>query len=397
MSNFSAKDSALGYLYQARYALYEIIKQNKAEDAKISIEGLDDFDLKEEGYLTLSQLKHHLKTPANLQNSSPDLWKTIRIWIENYQEDKIELSNTTFYLITTGKILSDSIAHYLLDGNSRDVIKAIDLLDTTCKTSENKALKKSFEAYKSLDLTEKRILFENVIVRGEAKNIEELGTLIKRILEYSVDPLHTESAFKRLEGWWNSKVVEILLSGEIKYIQRIDVLEKIRSISKQFAVDNLPIDYLGAKPPTHEVIKFQNEIFVEQLRSISVGADRIRNCIYDYYRAYSQRNDWILEDLLADNDLELYEGKLIQEWDRLVVILKDTGLNDTPTEQDLVNFGKKVLQWVELNADFKIRDKVEDLGYVMRGSFHMLANEDKPRVYWHPEFLERLVDSKVEI
>jgi hypothetical protein len=27
--------------------------------------------------------------------------------------------------------------------------------------------------------------------------------------------------------------------------------------------------------------------------------------------------------------------------------------------------------------------------YVMRGSYHMLANKDEPPVYWHPKFLEQ--------
>jgi hypothetical protein len=26
----------------------------------------------------------------------------------------------------------------------------------------------------------------------------------------------------------------------------------------------------------------------------------------------------------------------------------------------------------------------------MRGSFHMLADQDPPRVWWHPRFVERL-------
>jgi hypothetical protein len=44
---------------------------------------------------------------------------------------------------------------------------------------------------------------------------------------------------------------------------------------------------------------------------------------------------------------------------------------------------------MEFTANFPIRPLVTE-PYVMRGSYHILANEEKPRVWWHPKFLERL-------
>jgi hypothetical protein len=49
-----------------------------------------------------------------------------------------------------------------------------------------------------------------------------------------------------------------------------------------------------------------------------------------------------------------------------------------------------VLSWVE-TVKMPIRKNMP-LGddYVMRGSYHMLANQDTPPVFWHPRFLEQL-------
>jgi hypothetical protein len=81
MSEFSARPSALGYLYQVRYALFAILSIEN-DETKLHIEALDDIDLETEGTPTeLLQLKHNsLKRTANLTDTSQDFWKTIRIW-----------------------------------------------------------------------------------------------------------------------------------------------------------------------------------------------------------------------------------------------------------------------------------------------------------------------------
>jgi hypothetical protein len=61
------------------------------------------------------------------------------------------------------------------------------------------------------------------------------------------------------------------------------------------------------------------------------------------------------------------------------------------TETDQLSLGVELLDWMELKANFPIRREMP-IGheYVMRGSFHRLADADAPRVYWHPKFLEQL-------
>jgi hypothetical protein len=58
-------------------------------------------------------------------------------------------------------------------------------------------------------------------------------------------------------------------------------------------------------------------------------------------------------------------------------------------ELEYQKIGRKVFKWMEQETDIRIRDKVTE-PYVMRGSYHMLADQKRPRVHWHPKFLERL-------
>lgn len=83
-TDFSATDSTLGYLYQIRFGLLSSLRR-LSRDASFAVyfETLDDVVFYEtRAPLELLQLKHHCKRAANLTDASPDLWKTLRVWME---------------------------------------------------------------------------------------------------------------------------------------------------------------------------------------------------------------------------------------------------------------------------------------------------------------------------
>jgi hypothetical protein len=114
-TNFSAADSALGYLYQARLALLSSL-QRLAQDQTFALylETLDDvvFD-SEAAPLELLQLKHHLKHAANLTDASPDLWRTFRVWMEGRSQGSIP-PDAQLFLITTSDAGAGSAASKLM-------------------------------------------------------------------------------------------------------------------------------------------------------------------------------------------------------------------------------------------------------------------------------------------
>ncbi|MGQ0794877.1 MAG: ABC-three component system protein [Nitrosopumilaceae archaeon] len=127
-------------------------------------------------------------------------------------------------------------------------------------------------------------------------------------------------------------------------------------------------------------------MFVNQLNIIMLRQPRIKKAITDYYKAYNQRSRWVREKLVFLNELSEYESQLIDEWERYFFKV-DEGLRSTPTEGELVSAGRTIFDWMDTQADFCIRKYCTE-PYVMRGTYHILAN--KLRVGWHPKFLERL-------
>src|SRR5438046_2091611 len=93
MSNpFDATASMLGYLFQCRLALVDAIRRLRYQGSfTVSLETLEDIVFEKQGQPTeLLQTKHHVSRSASISDSSPDLWKTIRVWAEGFSQNRWE-------------------------------------------------------------------------------------------------------------------------------------------------------------------------------------------------------------------------------------------------------------------------------------------------------------------
>lgn len=387
MAGFSAAPQALGYLYQTRYALYLIL--HTREELELSIESLDDIVFEEKGDpQELLQLKHHT-TPATLTDTSTDLWKTIRIWSTNLREGKISLPGTLLTLVTTAEAPEDSIAALLRPNSTRKPKLATQKLLSIAKTSTNTSLEKAFEAFTTLSPQQQEMLVESIQIIDRSPNISDTADQINDRIKFAVSRQHLDALYQRLEGWWLDKMVRHLSGISTELITGFEVFDKIREIAEQFGPEILPIDYLNAQPQTPPDPEADDRRFVRQLKAIVVNNRRIEKAILDYYRAFEQRSRWAREELLIGEELEQYEKKLVDEWERYSLALQDEISLEGATEQDLQNFGRQVYKWVDQEAHICIRPRVTE-EYVMRGSFHILADHNPPSVWWHPKFVELL-------
>lgn len=384
--DFSARDQTLGYLYQARYALYLLLSSN--EEQELILEGLDDVVFEDHGNpQELLQLKHHSKA-SSLTNSIPELWKTMRVWSEHVANGTLNPRLTSFTLITTAVAPENSISAKLRPGENRDPSSALEELISIAQTSGNISLETSFNTFLNLENDQRKALVNSIYILDHSTNIQDTTDLIKNIIKVAVAREHRDGLYERLEGWWFGKVVSHLRSDAPEPISGFEVNDRIRSIAAQFLPDALPIDYLEAEPeiidPTSD-----SRLFITQLKMISVQNPRIEKAIIDYYRAFEQRSRWVREDLLIGDELEKYENKLVDEWERLKLAITDDDSDEELPEPELQRIGRNIYNWMEQTADYKIRQNVTE-PYVMRGSYHILANNNPPRVWWHPKFIERL-------
>ena len=112
-ASHSAEAAALGFYYQAFFALLTLMRHD-TDSAAVGIEQLDDVSLKVDGHKLLYQLKHSLSnTPPPISIKSKSLWKTVKVWVDILPE--LTLSETTLHLVTVAKLGADSPLILLTD------------------------------------------------------------------------------------------------------------------------------------------------------------------------------------------------------------------------------------------------------------------------------------------
>ncbi|TYQ16953.1 UNVERIFIED_CONTAM: hypothetical protein Cloal_3542 [Acetivibrio alkalicellulosi] len=388
MFGHQASEQMIGYLYQVRYALSLLLKTDD-EQSQISIEKFDDIAFSDDDIpKILIQLKHHIKHHGDLTNASTDMWRTLKVWIDDIKKTPELLETTKFMIITTASAPDKTAAYYLKDHIDRNSELAYQLLKKSCVESTSQSNIKYYTAFNSLDEKVAKRLLKNVIVVDGSSNIVDVESEIMREIRYSCLPKYQELICERLEGWWFKKAIEALSSDTPIYVSQNQVRSFVVSISKEYTPDNLPIDIIDTKELSAEDLSSSDKIFLEQLKLISVGSNRVRMALRDYYRAFKQRANWVRNDLVYVNELDDYERRLIDEWEHCFYAMQD----------DLAEYGNEIIEEIKVKSgkdlysnierkDLRIREKCSE-AFVMRGSYHILSN--KLKIGWHLDFYERL-------
>ncbi|MBT2639448.1 ABC-three component system protein [Bacillus sp. ISL-39] len=384
-NQFSAGSSAVGYLYQIRYALLMIMKRHPID---VAIENLDDIEFEKEGTpIELLQLKHHSsKRPANLTDSSSDLWKSIRIWSEAIKNNIVSIPGVVFSLVTTSKASPGSLVSLLKADKSRNPREAHLKLKNHITTSRGDGNKAAYEAFLSLDDNQQYRLVDSIYILDEEENIVDLEKELKSELKFAVNPEHIDALYERLEGWWFEVSVHHLFFGSNDPIKGSEVQRKIQEIRDQLKPDSLPIDFANSNPPDY--FSSDNRTFVEQLKVLSLTDIRINRAIKDFYRASTQRAKWVDDQLISMSELEDYERKLMEEWEEEFAILHED-ISDHSDEELMKKFGREFYNKVMRIPYLNIRNNVTDR-FVMMGSFHILADQIPFRIGWHPLYSDKL-------
>lgn len=388
MPNHQAPGQMLGYLYQVRYALV-LLLANDDENQQISIEKFDDVAFSNDDTpAKMIQIKHRLRKGGDLSDTSTDLWRTIKSWIDAVNGNPQLVQTTRFLIITTATAPEGSAASKM-KSDERDIAGIYNQLKEICIAAGNKEHEKFYQSYMACNEITVKSILKKITVIDDADRIDNVGKSILRYIRLSCLPKYERQVLESVEGWWFGKVIECLCSDVPIYISYNQVRSKVVSLSREYSSESLPIDALEV-PPTlsKEDLPECERVFLEQLDLICCGNQRMQLALRDYYRAFQQRGNWVRDELLYVNELEEYEYRLIDEWEHAYADMKDSlyEYGDSADERVLQRYGRELFQCVQ-NKDIRIRPLCGD-AFVMRGSYHILAN--KLKVGWHRDFVDRL-------
>lgn len=391
---YSAGEQGLGYIYQARFALLYLLQL--PEDTTIFLEKDDDLDFIDSGgRKSLASLKHKA-IGDRLTDLSSDFWKSVNIWLARYKRDGRAASNLRFFLFTTGTVSSESFLVRLLPdqpGTSGDAATLTELANAAFFKSKSQLIGPIATEFNELSGPEKQDFLERILIFDGSPRIGDIPATIRDKYMRSIRREYREFVFERLEGWWTDTVIKQLAGARAEGIFGYEVSDKLSDFAEEYKADNLPITFRGQEPAEEIDTEADPRLFVKQLREIGISSNRIRSAILDYYRAFEQRSAWARENLLVSGEVEEYEDRLAEEWNRYKDVIFEN-LRADSAEEALREAGVTLYNWAEFETgkieSLRIRARVTE-PYVVRGSLHILADATpEPRVYWHPSFIERV-------
>lgn len=381
---FGAGDSALGYLYQMRVAFLSSLRRLSNDQAfSVYLETLDDVVFDSIGLpLELFQLKHHKNSAANLTDTSPDIWKSLRVWIEGRSTGSIS-KDAHLYLVTTSAVADGSIAGYML-ASGRNEAEAVKGLAEVAMTSSNAANAHAYKSFLGLSYGDQCELAASIIIVPSALSIDDVENDIRQEARLAVRRDHLDSFVSRLEGWWLRRCLKHLI-GKSKFpILSVELESEMDDLRGQFVADALPVDE-DILEANVDLSDYENAVFVHQARLAGVRDARVIAAVRDYYRAFEQRSRWVRENLLLVGELDKYERTLCEEWQLMFERTADE-FGEMEAEEEQKRMAQRIYAWVE-GACYPIRPRVNNPS-ISRGSFHILA--DQLKVGWHPHFEKRL-------
>ena len=393
-NRFSAAGSALGYLAQVEYALLIALQRMDTDvSLRLSLETVDDITFEVDGQpRELWQTKHHVSRQGSLGDASPDLWKTLHNWIESSDE------GSACFLFTTATAPSDSAAGLLrVMRGSHDLIAARDKLDVVALAAGNASSARYYQRYLSLTKEQRLALLRRVTVLDGAVDAAELTDRLVGAVRKSAVAQRRLPLIERLRGWWHARAMSHLTriaQGESDWIDLEEIEERLLLIAQSLRDDNLPLDYDYQPKPTAREVSDDDRIFVEQLKIVLLHHDRIRQAVYDHNRAFLQRSRWQREQLLAIGEIDAYDRRLIEEWNRVFLPIDEPFDDGETSDADKQHSARQLYAALQQRALPEIRSEVRS-GYIPFGSLHILA--DRLQIGWHPDWVDLLKHRLAEV
>ncbi|WP_144016093.1 ABC-three component system protein [Demequina sp. NBRC 110052] len=387
MSKFDASASAVGHLHQLHWALLELLRAGRKDKAiRVSLETYDDVALlRADGTLdTAEQVKHH-QGDSTLTDGSPDLWKTLRVWLET--PSLKDVSGPRLYLLTTASASEGSAVSFLTT-EDHEPQAASELLTSLAETLTAEETKKGREAWLAATPAERLGVLQRVTIVTDAPHASETDQLLREELATAVRDEHADLLIERLMGWWHRITFKVLLAADVETISAGMLYNQIYSLRDEFLADALPVDLSLADVEDEIIEGLRSRPFVAQLGWVKVHGHNLRKAIVNYHRAYAQTSKWVQDGDLVEEDLTKFERDLIDEWEiQFENMCDQLELDGELTERDKVQAGRELFNSLYDANVVRIRATFAE-NFLTNGSRHILA--DRGDIGWHPDFKAKL-------
>jgi hypothetical protein len=391
----SAEAAALGFYYQAFFAL-EILVAQSADDAAVAVERLDDVELNADGRTLLYQLKHSISaTPPPITIKARALWRTLKVWVDLLPI--LTLADTTLHLVAVGEIPKNSPLRALISHDTDRSELVATLIDEArrvknARTEAAKA-KKSLpygdradgcEAFLGLSDTDRLNLMRRARVQQTSPTIDEIEARVAEHLKLiPVD--QRPPVAKRLIEWWDRQIIYSLCGKRERAIARTELQAQIMSVVADLEQGRLLPEF---ETVTHPEDYQPDGMLARQIHLVQGKPSDLMKAIREEWKAREQRARWISANSAMAATINEYDFVLKEHWSDRHMQMCEECVEREGKEKCIE--GLKLLRWTHEEAPGSVRPIAEGwvAPYYVRGSYQVLAIN--LTVGWHPDFFDLL-------
>lgn len=391
MKDPDASPSAAGYGYQYERALYRIFTAPNAQ-TWFGIETADDVEeicQTATGSRRVSeQVKLSVQSRKNpLQDSSKNLWKTLRIWLNGLAAARKEHEELQFLLVTNRVLKQGTLAMRLSNTLSKqDVAEAVVALRTHASgmTGKPGEIAQDVVAYSDADLA---FLIEHMFIEDGQLNAQMKQRVIASLHLPEDAVANAEDIYHGLVGFLFDSCQETWVARKPFWTTAQPYYNKRQTLVEAFM--NGPWEPLPFEKTEFaewaEKIDPADMLFVEQLNKINMPKNLLMKQFGFYCAAYSERIRLLESGGVLAKDFDVAERVLCDRWESIndrhqldnMTSLDDYGTADYRSVMTKTLFPETFpMKFGRVNSTAQ---------YLFSGTYHRMANADGTHspIHWH--------------
>jgi hypothetical protein len=375
----NAPGQLLGYSLQFPRALLRLLEAKEGDSVGIEVCG-DITVFFPEGIILSEEDKSSINENP-LSDRSSNLWKTFYNWCKSIENGYLKIDKTKFVLYSNCSINTNYLVSKFSYAKTKEEVNIV--LAECDKRLSDIAAGYNIYPYVNYVLKENKELFGNIIKNFEletnSKSKDVYCDIKRAIRSKCIEEAYIEYILDELGGWLQKEINKKISNKEQPIIHFEDFYHRFVALFGRVR-QRVLIDFAINKiPDASSIILSSNSypIYVKQLEIIKLDESDIMEAISDYYRAATNRQNWIEKEILDESSIEDFENRLISYHKNQAKTIELT--YKERSEEDR---GKILLlncqQRTELIEDMTPPDRT------IQGSYHALS--DTKQIGWHPRW-----------